>query len=108
MSTTKAFRGFIPARKKGKLPYETIEMEYDLEQGTACIEIHSDCIKEGMNVLIHDDLLATGGTANAMAELVKKCGATTAGFSFFISLDFLNGQELLAGHTDNFSILARY
>ena len=83
---------FIPVRKAGKLPYETIKHAYDLEYGSAEIEIHIDAIKKGQNVLIHDDLLATGGTAKASAELIKKIGGNVAGFSFLVELSFLNGR----------------
>jgi adenine phosphoribosyltransferase len=86
---------FIPVRKAGKLPYKTISQSYDLEYGSATIEIHNDALKPGANVMIHDDLLATGGTANAAALLAQKLGAKIACFSFIIELDFLNGRQLL-------------
>ena len=86
---------FIPVRKAGKLPYETIKHAYDLEYGSAEIEIHIDAIKKGQNVLIHDDLLATGGTAKASAELIKKIGGNIAGFSFLVELSFLRGRANL-------------
>ena len=92
---------FIPIRKKGKLPYDTISHSYDLEYGSATIEMHNDAIQPNWNVLIHDDLLATGGTANAAAELVKSVGANVLGFSFLIDLTFLNGQSILKDHNDN-------
>ena len=99
---------FIPIRKKGKLPYQTISHAYDLEYGSAIIEMHSDAIKSGWNVLIHDDLLATGGTANAAAELIKSVGANTVGFSFLVDLTFLNGQSLLEKHSDSIISLVEY
>lgn len=86
---------FIPVRKAGKLPYETKSMEYALEYGTASIEMHVDAITPGWRVLIHDDLLATGGTAAAAAHMVQGFGAEIAGFSFLINLSFLPGGALL-------------
>jgi adenine phosphoribosyltransferase len=86
---------FVPMRKSGKLPYKTVAQEYALEYGTASVEVHVDAIEAGWNVLIHDDLLATGGTAGAAANLVKKLGGTLAGFSFLINLSFLPGAENL-------------
>lgn len=90
---------FITVRKKGKLPLETVEYTYDLEYGTATIEMHKGVVHSGMNVLIHDDLLATGGTALATTELIKMEGGNVAGFSFLIELKQLEGREKLA-HTD--------
>lgn len=92
---------FIPIRKKGKLPYKTLSYKYDLEYGSAEIEIHEDAIQPNWNVLIHDDLLATGGTACAAAELIKMQNANVAGFSFVVNLDFLNGSELLKNYSKN-------
>jgi adenine phosphoribosyltransferase len=92
---------FIPVRKAGKLPYQTISYTYDLEYGTATIEVHTDALKPGDNVLIHDDLLATGGTAVAAAELVKQLGGIVAGYSFIVELEFLNGRDNLVQYTDN-------
>lgn len=86
---------FIPVRKAGKLPFHTISETYDLEYGSATIEIHEDALKKGSRVLIHDDLLATGGTAAAAARLVSKLGAETAAFSFLINLSFLKGEDIL-------------
>ncbi len=99
---------FITVRKKGKLPYKTIEYSYDLEYGSATIEVHVDSIKPGMNVLIHDDLLATGGTAGAAAELVLKENGTVAGFAFLVGLSFLNGEEKLAAYSQNILNLVTY
>jgi len=88
-------KGFIPARKKGKLPWKTVSVEYALEYGTACLELHEDCLQAGDRVLIVDDLLATGGTAVATVELVQKLGATVAGCVFAIELGFLPGRKRL-------------
>lgn len=87
--------GFVPIRKPGKLPAETLKEEYTLEYGTDSIEIHKDAINESDVVLLHDDLLATGGTMAAACKLVEKMGARIAQISFIIELDFLNGRELL-------------
>ena len=88
---------FVPVRKKGKLPAETFSYTYDLEYGSAEVEIHKDALQKGMNVLVHDDLLATGGTAKAAAELIKMSGGKVIGFSFLVELSFLNGKEVLLG-----------
>ena len=85
---------FVPVRKKGKLPADTFSYEYKLEYGTAEVEIHKDAIQSGQKVLIHDDLLATGGTAVAAAELIKKCNGSVVGFSFLVELMFLKGKEI--------------
>ena len=87
--------GFIPVRKKGKLPYRTIEQTYDLEYGTNTIAIHTDAVKAGNRVLLIDDLLATGGTAEAAALLLEKIGAKILEINFLIELSFLNGREKL-------------
>ncbi len=87
--------GFVPVRKKGKLPYKTAQQEYQLEYGTDMLEIHTDAVKKGDNVLIVDDVLATGGTAEAVCELVNKLGGNIAGLCFLIELKFLNGKEKL-------------
>jgi len=92
---------FIPIRKKGKLPYKTLSYQYDLEYGSAEIEIHQDAIQKNWNVLIHDDLLATGGTASAAAELIQMQDANVAGFSFVVNLEFLNGSEPLKKYSEN-------
>ncbi len=89
--------GFIPVRKKGKLPYTTIEQDYALEYGHATVAIHTDALKPGARVLLLDDLLATGGTAAAAAALVQKLGAHIVGIGFVIELKFLHGREKLAG-----------
>ena len=86
---------FIPIRKAGKLPYKTRSQSYELEYGTATIEIHDDAIKPGWRVLVHDDLLATGGTASATANLIKSFDGVLAGFSFLINLGFLPGEQKL-------------
>lgn len=92
---------FFVVRKKGKLPYKTISCKYDLEYGSAEVEMHIDTVKQGWNVLIHDDLLATGGTAAAAAELIKLQGGNVAGFAFLIELSFLNGSQKLLPYSEN-------
>jgi adenine phosphoribosyltransferase len=87
--------GFVPARKPGKLPWETTSAEYKLEYGTDALEVHTDAIREGDRVLIVDDVLATGGTAAAKAELARMSGGEVAGFAFLIELDFLRGRDRL-------------
>lgn len=87
--------GFIPARKPGKLPRDTYTAEYVLEYGTDCLEVHNDALGADDVVLIIDDVLATGGTARAKAELVERCGAKLAGYAFLLELDFLNGRDKL-------------
>lgn len=99
---------FVLIRKKGKLPYDTIEYTYDLEYGTATVEMHVDSIKKDWNVFVHDDLLATGGTAIAAAELVKQQGGKVAGFGFIIELGFLNGADRLKNYSENIINLATY
>ena len=99
---------FILIRKQGKLPYKKISYDYDLEYGSATIEMHTDALAEGQRVLIHDDLLATGGSASAAANLITKCGGVVAGFNFLVSLDFLNGEEKLKEHSDNIVNLVRF
>jgi len=90
--------GFVLARKPGKLPYTTVRAEYLLEYGTDALELHSDAVHAGTRVLVHDDLLATGGTARALVELVEQLGGEVAGCAFLIELAFLKGRERLAGH----------
>ncbi|TAK92819.1 MAG: adenine phosphoribosyltransferase [Verrucomicrobia bacterium] len=90
--------GFVPVRKKGKLPYQTHEQDYALEYGNATIAIHVDAIKPGERVLLVDDLLATGGTAAAAAALVKRLGGQILEIGFLIELQFLNGRDRLKGY----------
>jgi adenine phosphoribosyltransferase len=96
--------GFVPVRKFGKLPYQTVTVEYELEYGTNIVEIHTDAIKPGQRVLIVDDLLATGGTVSAAMELVEKLGGHIAGIAFLVELTFLRGREQLKGH-DVFALI---
>jgi len=88
--------GFVLARKPGKLPYETISAEYVLEYGAGELELHTDAVQRGTRVLVHDDLLATGGTAMALCELVEQLGAEVVGCGFLVELAFLGGREQLA------------
>jgi adenine phosphoribosyltransferase len=90
--------GFVAARKPGKLPFETLNAEYTLEYGTDSLEMHVDALPPGARVLIHDDLLATGGTAKAKVELVERLGAQVVGLLFVVELTFLNGRDRLAGY----------
>ena len=90
--------GFVPARKPGKLPHETIAAEYILEYGVDALELHADALAHGARVLLHDDLLATGGTARALLDLVEETGAVIAGCAFLVELGFLGGRERLAGY----------
>jgi adenine phosphoribosyltransferase len=90
--------GFVPVRKKGKLPFQTYEESYDLEYGSNTIAIHTDAIRHGSRVLLIDDLLATGGTAAAAAQLLRKVGANILEISFFIELSFLDGRKKLEGY----------
>ncbi|MGZ4185957.1 MAG: adenine phosphoribosyltransferase [Solirubrobacteraceae bacterium] len=90
--------GFVPARKPGKLPSETVTAEYTLEYGIDALELHADALAGGTRVLVHDDLLATGGTAAAVCELVAGLGAVVAGCAFLIELSFLGGRTRLAPH----------
>ncbi|MBS1651723.1 MAG: adenine phosphoribosyltransferase [Bacteroidetes bacterium] len=99
---------FILVRKEGKLPYKTIKHKYDLEYGSSTIEIHQDALKPNDKVIIHDDLLATGGTAEAAANLVKKLGAIVLGYNFVIGLDFLKGEQKLKQHSNNITCLVHY
>ncbi|WHX48045.1 adenine phosphoribosyltransferase [Paenibacillus woosongensis] len=96
--------GFIPIRKSGKLPYKTIEVGYDLEYGSDRLAMHSDAVKPGQNVLIADDLLATGGTISTSVQLVRELGGNVVGTAFLIELSELNGREKLPG-IDVFSLL---
>jgi adenine phosphoribosyltransferase len=88
--------GFVPARKPGKLPHEVITAEYILEYGVDALEMHADALAHGARVLVHDDLLATGGTARALCELVEKLGGQVMGCAFVVELAFLRGRERLA------------
>lgn len=99
---------FVLIRKKGKLPYDKISYDYDLEYGAATIEIHTDAILKGEKILIHDDLLATGGSATAAAELVKMSGGEIFGFNFLVGLNFLRGEEKLANYAQNITNLVSY
>src|SRR3954453_11107906 len=90
--------GFVLARKPGKLPRETVRAEYALEYGTDALELHTDAVASGARVLVHDDLLATGGTAKALCELVEAAGGTVVACGFLIELTFLKGRERLAGY----------
>ena len=92
------YKPFIPVRKKGKLPCETISTEYDLEYGTATIEMHKDAIKPGQRVVIIDDLIATGGTIEAIIKLVEKLGGVVVKAVFLIELEGLNGRDKLEGY----------
>lgn len=89
-------KGFIPIRKPGKLPAKTEQVTYELEYGTDSLEIHSDAVEKGNKVLIVDDLLATGGTADAAVKLVQKIGGNVAGVAFVVELEFLKGREKLS------------
>jgi len=96
--------GFVPVRKFGKLPSQTVNVEYALEYGTNIVEVHMDAIKPGQKVLIVDDLLATGGTVAAAIELVEKLGGQIAGIAFLVELNYLKGRERLKGH-DVFALI---
>ncbi|HQZ83812.1 MAG TPA: adenine phosphoribosyltransferase [Pyrinomonadaceae bacterium] len=98
--------GFIPVRKPKKLPAEKVSISYDLEYGTDTLEMHKDAVGEGHNVLIVDDLLATGGTARAVVDLVESVGGNVAALLFVVELDFLKGREKFAGY--NVQSLVRY
>ena len=99
---------FVPIRKVGKLPGETLRHKYDLEYGSAEVEVHKSDIKKGWNIVVHDDLLATGGTACAAAELIHELGANVAAFAFVICIDFLNGNEKLEKYSKEIISLKRY
>jgi adenine phosphoribosyltransferase len=90
--------GFVPARKPGKLPSETVSAEYVLEYGIDALEMHADALAGGIRVLVHDDLLATGGTAAAVCKLVEELGAVVAGCAFLVELSFLGGRARLTPH----------
>lgn len=99
---------FVPVRKPGKLPYSIVKKSYELEYGSATIEIHTDAFEPGSRVLIHDDLLATGGTAEAASDLVAELGGIVAGFAFVINLSFLKGGQRLSAASDNIITLVDY
>jgi len=99
---------FVLVRKKGKLPYKTVSLEYDLEYGSAEIEMHIDSVGPGDKVIIHDDLLATGGTAQAAAKLISGQGAEIIGFSFIVELSFLKGRDLLSCYSNNIKSIIKY
>ncbi|GAB4141301.1 MAG: adenine phosphoribosyltransferase [Bacteroidia bacterium] len=99
---------FVPVRKSGKLPWKTIGIEYALEYGTAKIEIHEDALRPGMKVMIHDDLLATGGTAEAAARLVKMSGCDVSCFSFVVEIEALGGKNVLKNYSQNIISLVNY
>ena len=99
---------FVPIRKKGKLPAETISRSYALEYGEATIEIHADAFPKGARVLIHDDLLATGGTVVAASELVQQMNGEIAGYAFLINLDFLGGKGRLIPFSEDILTLIDY
>jgi adenine phosphoribosyltransferase len=99
---------FVPVRKKGKLPFKTVEEPCELEYGSAILEMHTDAILAGQKVLIHDDLLATGGTVGAATRLVQKLNGEVAGYAFIISLDFLNAREKLQKVSLNIISLVSY
>jgi adenine phosphoribosyltransferase len=90
--------GFVPARKPGKLPYDTVSAEYILEYGVDVLEMHRDALADGNRVLVHDDLLATGGTAKALCDLVDQLGGEVTGCGFLVELAFLDGRARLAPH----------
>jgi len=90
--------GFVLARKPGKLPHETVSASYELEYGTDALELHSDAVAEGARVLVHDDLLATGGTARALCELIETVGGSVAACMFLLELGFLDGRSRLSGY----------
>jgi adenine phosphoribosyltransferase len=96
--------GFVAARKPGKLPWRTVSVKYALEYGFDALELHADAIKPGTRVIVHDDLLATGGTARAKVDLVEQMGGEVVGLAFVIELEFLNGRERLEGY-DVFSLI---
>jgi adenine phosphoribosyltransferase len=99
---------FIPIRKAGKLPYKVHQKVYDLEYGSATIEMHADAFEPGQHILVHDDLLATGGTVTAASELITDMGGIVAGFSFIVGLNFLNGKDKIAPLSDRITVLAEY
>lgn len=99
---------FIPVRKAGKLPFTVKQKVYELEYGTATIELHTDAFTPGQHILIHDDLLATGGTVTAASELIKEMGGVVAGFTFVVGLSALNGKDKIKHFADKVVVLAEY
>lgn len=99
---------FVPIRKVGKLPCLTIKQEYDLEYGAATIEMHTDAFQPGSKILVHDDLLATGGTVEAASKLIQQLGGEVVGYSFIVSLDFLGGDSRLKPFSNNIFKLVSY
>ncbi len=99
---------FIPIRKKGKLPFRTIERSYALEYGQAVVEMHVDAVQPGMRILIHDDLIATGGSAVAASELIENMGGVVAGFSFLVEISDLKGRDRLNRFSSNIVSLITY
>ncbi|AYL97148.1 adenine phosphoribosyltransferase [Mucilaginibacter celer] len=99
---------FVPVRKAGKLPFTIKQKAYKLEYGTATIEMHTDAFEPGQHILLHDDLLATGGTVTAASELIKEMGGVVCGFSFVVGLGFLDGKERIAPICDKLVVLADY
>lgn len=99
---------FVPVRKEGKLPYKTLKHSYQLEYGSATMEIHQDAIKAGERVMIHDDLLATGGTAAAAAQLVEQLGGQACNFTFLIELGFLEGKKRLGTKNESVYSIVTY
>ena len=99
---------FIPVRKAGKLPADTIVEEYALEYGTAKVEIHTDAIQQGWNIVVHDDLLATGGTAVAASKLVQRLGGNVTSFLFLVELSFLEGRINLLDYSTSIKSLIKY
>lgn len=101
-----AGKGFVPVRKAGKLPRETVSIEYDLEYGSAILEMHKDAIRPGQKIVIVDDLIATGGTTKAMIDLIEQAGGEVVKLCFFIELNALNGRKVLEGY--NVSSILQY
>jgi len=99
---------FVPIRKQGKLPFRSVAQDYKLEYGNAVIEIHEDAFAPGKHVLIHDDLLATGGTVVAASQLVERLGGQVAGYAFIVNLSFLSGKERLVSYSQHIISLVDY
>ncbi len=99
---------FVLIRKAGKLPYKKLSVAYELEYGVSEIEMHEDALQKGWKVMVHDDLLATGGTAEAAAVMIQKAGAELAGFNFVVGLDYLKGKEKLVKYTNSIVCLVSY